>query len=486
MDQLTIILGFGMAAIIPLYALILTSNLAALVIILTLALTPGLIEQLVGIPVSFVRASMELCIVMLFTKALFLQIIKRGRSLKCVGLGPMAALVALSVISSIVNEQPYDNVANFFRNAFLFYLFFLSLLNLDLPERTVRTVNGYVMAIFAFQIVPALIKFSRVGLQEGGGIGTVSVHAGEFSTTLPLFAISFLLAFYYLSRDARYLLWILVFIVFGLLGAKRALVFYVPVVLMFVYMIAPSGRREQVNVSSPVAGFRAKKGLVALLLISTITLYVGFKLMEALNPDQRVWGSFDLAFALTAAYKEETNVLEEGGYFEKDQGAPHSGDPLATGRISSTAFSFRRLASEGIVPLLLGSGPGLLTGSIFADANVFGTLRTLGIRYGMTGLVWFVNQVGVLGVLLFLVFYCQMYRKGLYVYRRISSRYWKGIALGFVGATFVFLLDFMTYSVSTLTMGSLTAVYYYVAAACFSRMSRRATSAAGSTRPLFV
>ena len=485
MDKLTLMLMLGMATLVPLYAVVLTSNTAALAVILTLALTPGLIEQLLGVPSVFPRAVMELAIIMIFTKALYLQVMKRGQRFKCVGLGPMMALLGVSIISVILNEQSYDSFLNFLRSAFLFYLFFLALLNLNLSEKTVRAVNGYLMLVFAFQIVTALIKFSQVGLQEGGGIGTVSVHAGEFSTTLPLFAIAFLLAFYCLWRDRKYLLWIPVFITFGILGAKRALVFYVPIVLMFVYLIVPYGRQER-GFSSPVrAGLRARKGLMALILISAVTLYTGFRLMEALNPDQTMWGSFDVGFALMTVYETETNVMEEGGYFEKEQPAPHSGAPLATGRISSTLFSFRRLANEGILALLLGSGPGFLTGSIFADVNVFETLRSVGIRYGLTGLVWFLNQVGILGALLFLLFYFQMFRKGLRVYRTIPSRYWKGVALGFLGASFVFVLDFVTYSVSTLTMGSLTAVYYYVAAACFSRLYRRETVSISSGTPSF-
>lgn len=473
MDKLTLILMLGMATLVPLYAMILTSNTAALAVILTLALTPGLIELLLGIPSAFPRSVMELCIIMIFTKALYLQVMKRGQRFKCVGLAPMMALFAVSFVSFLLSEQSYGGFLLFLRSTFIFYLFFVALLNLNLSEKTVRAVNGYVMLIFAFQIVPALIKFSQVGFREGGGIGTVSVDAGEFSTTLPLFAISFLFAFYYWLRDVKYLLWIPVFIAFGILGEKRAVIFYLPLLLLVVYLIFPYGLQRGEFSSGAGRPRLVRKGLAALLLLSAGTLYVGLRLMEQLNPEQSRWGSFDIGYALTTVYEYESNVLEEGGYFEKGQRDPYRGDPLATGRISSTLMSFQRLANEGMVALLVGSGPGLLTRSV--GGEIFDTLRSIGIRYGLTGLMWLLNQVGILGALLFLLFYVQLFRRGLKAYRKIQGSYWKGITLGFLGASFVFLLDFITYSLSTLTMGSLTAVYYYVAAACFSRLYRRET-----------
>jgi hypothetical protein len=295
----------------------------------------------------------------------------------------------------------------------------------------------------------------------------VSVHAGEFSTTLPLFAIAFLLGFYCWQGGVKYLIWIPIFIAFGILGGKRALPFYIPILFLFVYVLFIYYGRRSGPILTPIVNKRRLKKLIfRFALIGFATLYIGAVTQEALNPEQTVGGSFDPAFMVKTVIEYETNVMEEGGYFEKGQAQPHKGPPLATGRLSSTFFTFVRLVNEGPFTLLFGSGPGLLTATSIKGETIIDTLLTIGIRYGVTGFVWVMNQIGLLGVLFWLILCAQLFRKGLIVYRTIPEVYWKAIALGFLGASFVFLLDFFTYSLSTLTMGVLTPVYFYAAAIC--------------------
>ncbi|MGH7830983.1 MAG: hypothetical protein ACREP8_12475, partial [Candidatus Binatia bacterium] len=155
MDTLTLLLMTGLAAMVPLYAFVLSSNTFALILIFSFALTPGLFELVLGIPSSIPRAAAELCIVMLFTKAIFLKMKNGDKSFRVIGFFPMFGVFAVSLVSFLLNELGFDSYLSFLRFVFLYYFFFLALLNLNLSESTVRTVNQFLMLAFGAQIIPA-------------------------------------------------------------------------------------------------------------------------------------------------------------------------------------------------------------------------------------------------------------------------------------------------------------------------------------------
>jgi O-antigen ligase len=124
--------------------------------------------------------------------------------------------------------------------------------------------------------------------------------------------------------------------------------------------------------------------------------------------------------------------------------------------------SSRRLKEAGAINILLGFGPGsMITSPHLNRENA--VFERFGIRGAMPGLVICVLQTGVLGVCFLTYFLVSLLRKAYARYRQIDDTRFKMVALGFMGATFVFLVDFFIYSESSLNLGVLTPVYFYVA-----------------------
>ena len=137
------------------------------------------------------------------------------------------------------------------------------------------------------------------------------------------------------------------------------------------------------------------------------------------------------------------------------------------GRVNSTLRSLEVLKDAGLRHVLLGFGPGLLAESSITGTDMVDiTAVKFGIARGQTGFVWLVLQIGIPGVVFLLALYFQLFRAVLSVFKETSSPYWKPVLLGFLGATIVFVLDFLTYSQSTMFWGTLTPVYFYIAATC--------------------
>jgi len=441
-------LAFLCMALLFLMSIIFKSNKTALVIILTLAFSRG-IMLLAGIPTIVPRSIMEISILLLLVKSLYLRSIVGKRSIKVLGFLPLLALFIVSLFSLYINKKAFFPYLFFLRDIFVYYLLFIALLNLDLAESTLKDINKYIVFLFLIQIPAAITKFIIIGLEEGRGIGTVSVYAGSLSVTLPLFAMAFLFSLYFFRKRNIYLFGILAFIAFSLMGQKRALAFYLPLLALFLYYNYGKGVFHK---SVLVLNRRQIKVIVLIGLISLSALYFTAKTQYFLNPEDRIGGSFDMRYISKKVNQYMTEKTYEG----------HT-----LGRLATTIHSYDILRKEGPLTSILGLGAGILTASSLMDRDLSAAYLQLGILGGKTGLVWLLLQVGILGVFFLLLFYFQLYRRAYIVYKHVSDPYWKPIILGFMGVTFVFVLDFVTYSVSSMFLGILTPVYFYLAAACF-------------------
>jgi len=438
-----------------LFVAILKSNTIALWLIFTTAFT-RVIFHLVGLPRAVPTLFTELCILLLLTKALYVRLIIQQKPMRAIGFFPMLGIFVISVFSYLMNTPGVLPAIFFLRKTFIFYLFFIAVLNLDLSHATITKVNRYILFLFFIQIPASLVKLFLIGQEEGRGIGTVSWHAGALSTTLPLFAISFLLSFYFFKRNVKYIALIMGFIAFGLIGEKRAILFLFPVVTMIVAYFYG----KNVYSSGLFGKVLRFKYLFFVIVASLIGLFAAFHMMTpdltiTFNPAERYKGSNKIKYVIdyivsynTRAYRNDLDINDAQN---------------TMGRARITMVVLRKLLESGTGRLLLGFGPGCMISSPHLDAQDQ-PFRKFGIRGAMTGFIKFVLQTGVLGVVFLTYFLVKLLQNAYHKYRESHDYIYKMVALGFIGATFVFLLDFFVYSVSTLYLGVLTPVYFYVAA----------------------
>lgn len=105
------------------------------------------------------------------------------------------------------------------------------------------------------------------------------------------------------------------------------------------------------------------------------------------------------------------------------------------------------LISKSVGHLFLGNGPGDVIDNRFASNSSSDVHSKYGVRYGgRTTFIWFLLQVGILGVVTFLMFYLKQLR---IIFRKLKSQstlyhFYFPIILVLIFS--VFLFDFISYS----------------------------------------
>ena len=59
-------------------------------------------------------------------------------------------------------------------------------------------------------------------------IGTMSLYQGSMTTLIAMIGSFFSFSKYLMNRNKKYLVWILLFIIFSQIGGKRAVLFFIP------------------------------------------------------------------------------------------------------------------------------------------------------------------------------------------------------------------------------------------------------------------
>lgn len=434
-----------------------------LLIIFTVAFGQG-VFLILGVPTIVPRMIMESSIVFLLLISIYARLAKKERFV-VFGLLPMTGLFLTSLISYGINDEPLLPLLLFLRHTFIFYIFFIALLNLGIPPGTAHIVNKYLVFLFLIQIPANFIKFFIVGQQEGRGIGTMSLRAGSLTTTFVLFALAFAFAFFFFEKRKIYLLLILGFLLFGIIGEKRAVPFYLPllvVVIVYFYTTAIGWKNVLLNKAEIMH-------ILLVIVLCVANIYVSTKVIPSLNPEQKVGGSFSPHFL--TKYVVRTATWTADGFEKGDIFAPESKEQLdhtgriALGRYATTLRVFRLLKEAGPLKVCFGFGAGnLVTSSLLNRGDLRQpALEKFDIASGITGFVWFALQIGLVGVFFLAWLYVRLFKGAVLLYKESSSQHYKVVALGFLGANFVFLLDFFTYSTSSFTLGVLTPVYFYIA-----------------------
>ena len=445
-------LGIFVLVVLPgLFTLILKSNTFAIGIILTTAFTRVLFH-FAGMPRLVPVLITEFCVLLLLAKALYLRLFVRMMPLRVVGFYPMAGILGITLISFVLNASEMLPAVFFVRQIFVFYLFFIALLNLDLSQKTVMRINRYIIFLFLIQLPAAATKYLVMGQDELWS-GTVSWQAGQFSTTLPLFAIAFLLSFYLFRRKKVYILLVVAFVFFGLAGQKRAVPILLPslaLLLWFLYWRGAPRERKR------IFGISKLKTLALMLTVAFVALFS----YASISRDEMYMHGLDLGklYEYTVWY----NTRDEIAMYGTDD------DDLAMGRITITRISLDRLKRGGLVRQMVGFGPGAMISSPHLGREDI-AFRRFGIRGALTGFVIFMLQSGMVGVILLTFFFLRIFAKAYRVYKGSDDTDFRMVALGLMGATYVFLLDFFIYSPSSLFFGVLTPVYFYIATIVLNR-----------------
>jgi hypothetical protein len=385
------------------------------------------IVQLLHLNTAIYKIGIPLVALLMFAY----QFIERAGDMKYPFWHWILVFTGVSVVSAHLNQMDTFSLINFLIYTILSYAYFVVLVNeqdLSILPRVVR----FIKILIFIQIPAIMLKFILVGQSEGDGIGTLSENGGSISTIFPLFMITFLFCLYLFKEKKIYILYLLSFVFFAIVGDKRAILFYVPFMILFSYLLF-----VRLNRTTVMNRITAK--LLVAGVFSCIIFFLVVKTNRTLNPENSRWGSFDIEY-LTKYVKTYT------GSGDKDVSEMRRKDGLIY--FVSHAFS------GDLEHVLLGDGAGKLIQSRYNTRS--GQMKDeYGIRYGgRMGIVWMLLQVGVLGTLLYLSLIISMI---VYVFRNYKD---SPIYLAFLAVSVVFFIDMFTYSYVFLRFEYLKGLYF--------------------------
>jgi len=286
--------------------------------------------------------------------------------------------IFIFIISGLYNNIGLAYFFLFFKSIIVFILIYFILLNSDLAIREVRKLYHFVGFIFLIQIPIALIKLFIFGSNETplGFIGS------QLTTYFVLMAVTYYFTEYLFIYKKRNLILILLFFLVGIVGGKRSLAFFVPIVLLITYILFIIIKR---NI-----------GVNFFLLISILLLsfYIFIRTLPTLNPDNKVWGEFNAEYALQYA-----KDYSYGEYKQSDMSL------YAIGRSSAIENTLKKMNEYPIIQQLIGIGPGSIIKTSVKKLDNREVITTeFGVLYGTNGFIFFLVQTGWLGLLSFLSF----------------------------------------------------------------------------------
>jgi hypothetical protein len=235
------------------------------------------------------------------------------------------------------------------------------------------------------------------------------------------------------------------FIYFSIIGGKRAFVFMLPVLLVFIYyMMTIKGKKINIQIS-----FAGIKGMIFVPIIVIASGYFCLRYIPTLNPETKTGGSISPTYAFDYAIKSSKGTSSED--FR-----------VTTGRWSTTKRIYYTLKKRGFDSLLLGIGPGGSIKSRFRDdAHRQKILSEFKIGYGVTPLGFMLMEYGVIGMLTFIVLIGNILINSLKLFQQAHQSYWEAFSFGTAAMCFCMVIWFFSYSTSAFFADSIPCFFYY-------------------------
>ena len=395
--------------------------------ILSISFLGSPIELLIGINTNFIEIILEILILLILLVTIFNN---QGFYLKHVLLA--AIFVLLCLLSFFINDVSWIQLIIFLRKYLIFILIFWITDNLDDYYQLNKLIKLF-STLFIFQILINILRFPITGVSEEY-IGSLAVRGGSHTAIISLLGASFSFAYYLYQKNKKYLLLLIGFFIFAMIGEKRIVVMVLPLVLVAQYILYLVKERR---LSSMI--YKAPILLIAVLLF----IYVGVRISPTLNPENEIGGSFDFYF-LTEYIYDYSNPGK------KVMGARYYGRgeaPLAVYNLLTNKY--------GLGYVLFGLGPGDIMMSRYIKQKDRSIKRVedisaskYDIGYGArTGILFTTLQIGAIGSILFLLLIIRIYSYCLKIcFYHFSDKFNNALSLSIFVSFFIFLIDFFTYS----------------------------------------
>ena len=337
------------------------------------------------------------------------------------------------LLSNAYNDIDIFSTSYFIVYALNSYLYFLIIIN-ETNSNRIHNISKCIILLCLLQIPIIIIKYIVVGQTESGLIGSLSVKAGSVSAIFPLLITAIACSYYVYTLDKKLIIIILFAVFFGFAGGKRAIIFFIPATLFCVLFLNIILNRNKYSIKNVYL-------LLSVFIVSALAIIAIAKSTPTLNPEHSKWGSFNLHHIL---YYTDKYTSSKGKLFSEMR------------RKEGFIYFTKKMVQAEIINGVLGDGPGKLIKTKYSLRSGE-MLDEYGVRYGgRMGFIWMLIQVGFLGVSLYLFF---IYKTVKFVLKNYKS---KPIYLAYLSLTFVFFIDFFTYSIVFYQYEYLKGIYFFI------------------------
>jgi len=205
--------------------------------------------------------------------------------------------------SSFLNNDTITIIlSQYSRYIITFCLWFIVRTELYTNYQNTEKLNGLVYELFLIQIFISVVKLIIFqGKQMEYYIGTISNVGGGDGTIIPIFG--FIMLWFYKGGVFERKDWLYTagLMLVGFLAGKRAVWFIVPIVVAAFMIYVPK--------------LKMNKSLWFGIIMAPLAFYMGVRLTPTLNPENKIWGSFDYDYAFGYAgqyqFGDKTNKFEK-------------------------------------------------------------------------------------------------------------------------------------------------------------------------------
>ena len=410
-------------------------------ILFLLAFLKGALE-LMGIKETYLQLLIDLLIISIFSISLIFMM--ERKDIIVLGSKITIVFILFILVSFLLTDLSPLYLILFFRKFYIYVLFLYALLNIEFEEEERESLLKLLMILFLIQIPAAFIKLIVLGGTLEDIAGTMSVAEGSLATIMPLFGISYAISLYLNDNKIRYIILILLFLSIGLISNKLGILFYV--FILFIFLTILYAKKRTNSFLFNISFFKNISKVVIYLLIIFL-LFVSIN--PRANPEHKVGGSIDIDYLIK--FTEEYNNI-------KLKGSKVEGD----GRSEAPSLAFKRLEDGGMMNILVGYGPGDIVASSFLPYKN-PLLEKYNIGYGgRLGVVWIMMQIGLIGVIIFVIFHISLFIKVYEKYSEMTIEEDVIKILAMLGIILVFFIDFFTYSSELLYSPGITIAYYFL------------------------
>ena len=310
-----------------------------------------------------------------------------------------------------------DSILFVFSQYSKYYLPFMSLLLFIYYARKdviyLHYFNKLIGMILLIQVCVSAYKFIIMGGHFWEGmVGTFgSVRGGGSGTSFPLVALCWVAINSNMDiRNWKSWLFIAGLLLVGIATGKRAVILLFPILFLVL--------------SAYVCKKKYSNRVWIVIAAAPLLFYLGVRLTPSFNPENKVWGSFDLEYMMNYTENYAMGEVEDGEEREH-----------YTGRVGS-ALTFWKIfidTDNYSVKTLLGEG----TEKAYASSedrksyDQYGKELGLNHRGDVTGILMLYIAIGVVGVCLFVLYYWFLFK--LVRYKRLRV-----VLFGLVMFDFIF------------------------------------------------